>query len=68
MGSMVPETMTGILTAGFVHETPDADERGLDVSGVLRGFDEQNIGAASIERLRLIVEILHELRETSRRR
>ena len=41
VGSMVPETMMGMLPAQFAAKALDADQAGLDVAGVLAGFEQQ---------------------------
>ena len=58
IGSIVPDTIIGILRPISRSSVADAEQRGLDVSRVLRSFDQQDIDAAFDESLRLVVEIL----------
>ena len=46
MGSMVPETMTGIGQPSSLADALDAEQRRLDVARVLAGLDQQEVRAA----------------------
>ena len=57
IGSMVPETISGMAKPTSRRSLWMAEEAGLDVAGILAGFEDQEVGAAFDECLGLIVEI-----------
>ena len=49
--------------AQFFAETVDGEQTCLDVARVLAGFEQQNVGAAVNQSLRLLVEAIDKLRK-----